>query len=176
MSSFLSTDYQASEWLLTEPAFDCAAVPAPLKALALSLADTNASRRSAVLWLAPSAYSAGARWAAQCLGLLPRHLGREVVATCEAQGTRRVPADAPALLRHILAAHPAAGHPGTWLWGLDALLARLPATERRALWDSLFDLRQRPPLFLVLPEACRDFGPFDPDRWRQAEPCRGLDL
>jgi hypothetical protein len=172
----MSTNYQSSDWLLTEPENNCAAVPAPLKALALSLADTNASRRSAVLWLTPTAYAAGAWWAAQCLGLLPRHLGREVVATCEAQGTRRVPADAPALLRHILAAHPAAGHPGTWLWGLDALLARLPTTERRALWESLFDLRQHPPLFLVLPEACRDFGPPDPDRWLLAAPCRGLAL
>ena len=174
MSSFLSTDYQASDWLLTEPTFDCAAVPAPLKALAASLADTNASRRSAVLWLGPSDYAAGARWAAQCLGLLPRHLGREVVASCEAKGTRRVPADASALLQHILTAHPEAGHPGTWLWGLDALLARLPSSERRTLWDSLFDLRQRPPLFLVLPKSYRDFGPLDPNRWILAEPCRGL--
>jgi hypothetical protein len=158
MSSFLPTDYQASDWLLTEPAFDCAAVPAPLKALAALLADTNASRRSAVLWF----------------GLLPRHLGREVVANCEAKGTRRVPADSPTLLHDILSAHPEAGHPGTWLWGLDALLARLPSSERRTLWDSLFDLRQRPPLFLVLPESYRDFGPLDPNRWILAEPCRGL--
>ena len=176
MPSSPTADYQSSDWLLTEPEFDCSAVPAALKALALVMADTSASRRTAVLWLAPSAYAAGARWAAQCLGILPRHLGREVVATCEAQGTRRVPADAPALLRHILAAHPASGHPGTWLWGLDALLARLSAVERRAIWEALFDLRQRPPLFLVLPEACRDFGPPDPSRWLLADPCRGLVL
>ncbi|QDA59998.1 hypothetical protein [Hymenobacter jejuensis] len=166
----------SSDWLTAVPPADCTDVPAPLQELAASLATSSASRRSAVLWLAPPAYTAGPQWATQCLGLLPRHLGREVVATCEAQKTQRVPAAASALLRHILAVHPAAGHAGTWLWGLDALLARLPAPERCSLWDALFNLRQHPPLLLALPHTYREFGPAEPDRWLSADPCRGLVL
>ncbi len=171
-----TTNLLPPDWLDAEPAFDCGTVPAPLRALVHELASGGASRRTAVLWLSPASYAAGPRWAAHCLGLLPRHLGREVVATCEAQGTLRVPAHASTLLKHVSTAHAAGGSGGAWIWGLDALLTRLPAAERQVFWDELFALRQRPPLMLALPETFHEFGPSDPERWQRAEPCRGLVL
>lgn len=168
-----STASLLPDWFDDEPAFDCAAVPAPLRALVHNLANPSNTRRTALLWLAPPAYTAGPRWATHCLNLHPRHLGREVLATCQAQGTQRVPATAADLLRHL---HAATTSPtGTWLWGLDALLTRLPRAEGPAFWAALFDLRQHPPLLLALPQAFRDFGPADPARWLEAEPCRGLE-
>jgi hypothetical protein len=169
--SAASAAFSPPGWLDDEPAFDCASVPTSVRALARALAGDSIGRRTGVLWLSPEAYAAGPQWAAHCLDLYPRHLGREVVAACEAQGTQRVPATAAALLRPIQATHTT----GTWLWGLDGLLTRLPTTERQVFWAALFDLRQRPPLLLALPQAYRDFGPGDPERWLQAEPQRGLE-
>ncbi|MEZ0483187.1 hypothetical protein [Fibrella aquatica] len=151
-------------------------VPSALTNLYATLASSSNSRRSAVLWASPSTYAVGPQWAAHGLGLAPRHLGRAVVATCEAQGTQRVPRIGALLWQHVLAVHAATGPAGTWLAGLDALLLHLPASERVFFWHSLWELRQRPPLILVLPDSFRDVGPTDPGRWLTADPPRGLHL
>ncbi len=168
----VADSFLSANWLGDEPAFDCATVPAAVRSFAHAFTTDSIGRRTGVLWLSPAAYEASPQWATHCLGLVSRHLGREVANACEAQGTQRVPATASALLRHVYAGHTAA----TWLWGLDGLLTYLPPVEREVFWASLFDLRQRPPLLLALPQTYHEFGPTDPDRWLQAEPLRGLEV
>lgn len=174
--SAASSSFTSGGWLEPEvPLYQAPPVPTELSALQANLV-AGTTLRTAVLWLSPAAYAAGPYWAAHTLGLTPRHLGREVVAACEAEGTQRVPSVGPMLYKHVLTVHNITGPGGTWLFGLDALLVRLPTAERGFFWDRLWELRQRPPLLLALPEAFRDVGPTDPGRWLTAEPPRGLHL
>ena len=164
--------------LSEEPTTDCAAIPAPLRALATELTEGGNSSRTGLALLGPAAYEQGRQWASPCLRLRPVHLGREVLAWCEAQGTGRVLLDGMGLLGHVLRVH-YADPPrtvGTWLWGLDVLLAKLTPDQRTTFWAELWHWRQRPPLLVVLPaELAAAFGPDDVDtRWGAARPPRGV--
>lgn len=129
--------------------------------------------RTAVLALGPAHYvSAAEQWATP-LYLAPRHLALHIADRLEAQGHTELFLDPDELLRYALELLPTAltaadpTEPGTWVWGVDVLLARLKNDQRRAFWFKLLSqVSKRPPLLLVLPTTLlARFGPEQPSEW-----------
>lgn len=151
--------------------------PLPLRLLVAGLHPPTAPRvRTALVALGPASYAAAQGWAPS-LGLAATHLGLSVAKQCQAHG--HVSLDAGRLLSYALALLPNPDTPptdadpatvGAWVWGIDALLAKLSEAERAAFWYTFHGKPSyRPPLVLALPAALLlRFGPADPAAWGAA--------
>ena len=147
------------------------AAPLSMRLLVAGFRTPSAPRvRTALVALDPAAYVAAPDTWAPVLSLSSVHLGLHVANYCQAHG--HVSLDPVRLLDYLLGLLPDPDSPeppdpdssGVWVWGLDALLAKLSETERAAFWHRLHGTASyRPPLVLALPAALlARFGPTDP--------------
>lgn len=145
--------------------------PLPVRLLVAGLRPPSAPRvRTALVALSPAAYAAAPQSWTAGLALSSVHLGLHVADHCQAHG--HVSLDAGRLLDYLLSLLPDADAPeppdpaasGVWVWGLDALLAKLTEAERASFWHRLHGTASyRPPLVLALPaDLLARFGPTDP--------------
>ena len=147
------------------------AAPLPVRLLVAGFRTPSAPRvRTALVALSPAAYAAAPDSWTSDLALSSVHLGLHVADHCQAHG--HVSLDPVRLLDYVLGLLPDADAPeppdpevsGVWVWGLDALLAKLTEAERSSFWHRLHGTASyRPPLVLALPASLlARFGPADP--------------
>lgn len=145
--------------------------PLPVRLLVAGFRTHSAPRvRTALVALNPAAYAAAPDVWTSDLALSSVHLGLHVADHCQAHG--HVSLDPVRLLDYVLGLLPDADSPeppnpaisGVWVWGLDALLAKLTETERSSFWYRLHGTASyRPPLVMALPAPMlARFGPADP--------------
>ncbi|GAA4382177.1 hypothetical protein GCM10023186_22260 [Hymenobacter koreensis] len=126
--------------------------------------------RTALVALKPSDYAEAPTTWAPGLGLDSVHLGLNVADKCQAHG--HISLDPARLLNYLLALLPDPDSPeppdpgvsGVWVWGADALLAKLSEAERAIFWEQFFGKpTYLPPLVLALPSNMLGrFGPANP--------------
>ncbi|MBT9394807.1 hypothetical protein KLP40_16695 [Hymenobacter sp. NST-14] len=127
-------------------------------------------RTATVLLDAAHVAPAATAWATE-LQLEAQHLGRAVLASVQAVGTRVVALSAERLREYVDAQLPtqqlgALPSGGVWLWGAEALLTKLDDTQRLIFWEEMrTNMPHRPPLVLALPQHLARFGPPQPESW-----------